>query len=86
MQQPINKEKFDFYINELKTRFKKEVLNAKDVYKLIGISAPTFAKYVENQEFNSIPKFKKTIYKRADGQDYIKYKFNLYDVAEFLAK
>jgi len=81
----MNQNKLDFYLKELKSKFKKEILNASDVYKLIGISAPTFAKYIEREEFHLIPKFKKITYKRA-GKDYIKYKFNLYDVAEFLAK
>lgn len=82
----MDKDRFDFYMKDLKSRFKKEILNAIDVYKLLGISSTTFKKYLQNGNLDAIPKFKTIKYKKNNGDIYTKYQFNLYDVAEFLAK
>ena len=82
-----NIKKVKMIIDEIKSIYpNKMVLNATQMTRIIGISLRTFSRIITSKEWNKIPQFKSEEVKRKDGMKSTKYQFNIFDIAEFLAK
>ena len=65
---------------------KKMILNGSQTATIIGISYRTFARLIENQNYDRLPKYRSEEVIRANGLKNTKYYFNIFDITEFLIK
>ncbi len=80
-------EKKQMILQEIKTMYpNKIILNGSQTGKVLGISMRTFTRFISNKEFHKLPKFKSERIIRKDDMKNNKYQFNIFDIAEFLAK
>ena len=81
-----NPEKIEMIIKEIKAIYpNKIVLNASQTARVMGISTRTFSRLISNGESKKLPKFWSEELGRKDSKNN-KYRFNIFDIAEFLAK
>jgi hypothetical protein len=82
-----NKDKIEMILSEIRNMFPgKMILNATQASKVLGVSTRTFARLIENEEWDRLPKFKRQEVKRKDGLARSKYQFSIFDIAEFLSQ
>lgn len=82
-----NTEKRQLILNEIKNMYpNKMILNGSQVSKVLGISIRTFSRFIENKDLDKLPYFKSVKIQRKDGLKYQKYQFNIFDIAEFIAR
>ena len=80
-------EKKQMILQEIKTMYPNRiVLNGSQTGKVLGISTRTFTRFISNEEFHKLPKFKSEKIIRKDDMKSTKYQFNIFDIAEFLAQ
>ncbi|MEA2018550.1 MAG: hypothetical protein U9N59_08885 [Campylobacterota bacterium] len=79
-------EKLEFHLNEIKKRYPgRSKLNKTQTLNLINISASTFSRYIERNDFHKLPIFKKEDFDRRD-KPYSTYTFSILDIAKFLSE
>ena len=79
--------KIKMIIAEIKLMYpNRMVLNATQMTRIIGISLKTFSRIIIAEEWHKLPQFISEEVKRKDGMKYNIYRFNLFDVADFIAK
>jgi hypothetical protein len=80
-------DKFEFYLNKIETKFpKKSKLNSRQYCEIKGICSSTFNYIIKKNELDKLPQFKSKEIIRRNGIPYRTYGFDIYDVAQFLAK
>ncbi len=80
-------DKFEFYLKKIETTFpKKSKLNSRQYCKIKGICSTTFNDIIRKNELDKLPIFKSKEIIRKNGIPYRSYGFDIYDVAQFLAK
>ncbi|MFX4277339.1 hypothetical protein ACOL3G_05555 [Aliarcobacter butzleri] len=80
-------EKLEFYLKKIETMFpKKSKLNSRQYCEIKGICSTTFNDIINKNELNELPKFKSKKRIRKNGIVYRSYSFDIFDVAQFLAK
>lgn len=82
-----NTEKMKIALEQINNMYpKKMILNGSETARILGISYRTFARIIEKNEIDKLPRFKSQKLTRANGLQNTKYTFNIFDVAEFLIK
>ncbi|WP_152059358.1 hypothetical protein [Aliarcobacter butzleri] len=80
-------DKFEFYLKKIETMFPtKTTLNAGQYCKIKGIGRTSFNKMIVENQLHKLPKFDFEKSERKNGTIYRNYSFNVFDVAQFLAK
>lgn len=83
----MDKDKLEFYLRKIEATFpKKSKLNQRQYCQIEGMSSTTFNEIIKNNELDNLPKFKSKEMIRRNGVPYRNYYFDVFDVAQFLAK
>ncbi|MFW3374683.1 hypothetical protein ACN9JV_06685 [Aliarcobacter butzleri] len=83
----MDKDKFEFYLKKIEGMFpKKSKLNQRQYCEIKGICSTTFNDMINRNELSELPKFKSKKTIRKNGIVYRSYSFDIFDVAQFLAK
>lgn len=79
-------DKFEFHLERIKKIFPtKSKLNQKEYCQVQGISSTSFNTLINQNRIDELPKFQHKESLRKNGNPYRIYKFDIFDVAQFLA-